>query len=98
MLSQNTTDVNSKRAFAALKEAFPQWEDVRQAPDGGGSPCRASLLGSDYQFNRVDHRQSCALNCVTCTGYQGHAEVAQHQHNMLDRLEMSMTITPQEMS
>ncbi|KAL7222908.1 hypothetical protein ACSBR1_024569 [Camellia fascicularis] len=28
VLSQNTTDVNSHRAFASLKSAFPTWEDV----------------------------------------------------------------------
>ena len=27
-------DVNSHRTFAALKEAYPTWEEVRQAPDG----------------------------------------------------------------
>lgn len=28
LLSQNTTDANSKRAFASLKAAFPTWEHV----------------------------------------------------------------------
>lgn len=28
LLSQNTTEVNSQRAFASLKAAFPKWEDV----------------------------------------------------------------------
>jgi endonuclease III len=32
MLSQNTSDVNRDRAFAALREAFPTWEAVRDAP------------------------------------------------------------------
>ena len=32
ILSQNTTDTNSRRAFAALKLAFPSWEAVRTAP------------------------------------------------------------------
>ena len=31
ILSQNTTDVNSGRAFASLKAAFPTWEAVREA-------------------------------------------------------------------
>eukprot|EP00322_Chrysochromulina_rotalis_P028461 CAMPEP_0115831412 /NCGR_PEP_ID=MMETSP0287-20121206/2127_1 /TAXON_ID=412157 /ORGANISM="Chrysochromulina rotalis, Strain UIO044" /LENGTH=317 /DNA_ID=CAMNT_0003284761 /DNA_START=8 /DNA_END=961 /DNA_ORIENTATION=- len=31
ILSQNTTDINSHRAFAKLKEAFPTWEEVRLA-------------------------------------------------------------------
>ena len=29
VLSQNTTDANSQRAFMSLKSAFPNWEDVR---------------------------------------------------------------------
>lgn len=32
VLSQNTSDVNSDRAFASLKAAFPDWSDVLQAP------------------------------------------------------------------
>lgn len=28
ILSQNTTDVNSQRAFSSFKSAFPNWEDV----------------------------------------------------------------------
>jgi endonuclease-3 len=32
ILSQNTNDNNRDRAFAALKEAFPTWELVRDAP------------------------------------------------------------------
>ncbi|KAF5196341.1 Dna glycosylase superfamily protein [Thalictrum thalictroides] len=31
ILSQNTTEVNSTRAFASLKSAFPTWEDVLAA-------------------------------------------------------------------
>ncbi|MCO5552718.1 hypothetical protein L7F22_006235 [Adiantum nelumboides] len=31
MLSQNTTDTNSRRAFASLKERFPTWEAVYEA-------------------------------------------------------------------
>jgi len=34
LLSQNTSDVNSHRAFQQLKETFPTWEEVRQAPLG----------------------------------------------------------------
>lgn len=33
ILSQNTTDVNSHRAFLALKTAFPTWASVRAAPN-----------------------------------------------------------------
>lgn len=32
ILSQSTTDTNRDRAFAALKEAFPTWEAVMNAP------------------------------------------------------------------
>ncbi len=35
ILSQNTTDTNSVRAFKSLKERFPTWEAVRTAPEGG---------------------------------------------------------------
>jgi endonuclease-3 len=31
VLSQNTSDRNSRRAFAALKAAFPRWEDAARA-------------------------------------------------------------------
>jgi endonuclease III len=32
VLSQHTSDVNSERAFAQLKERFPAWEQVADAP------------------------------------------------------------------
>jgi len=32
ILSQSTTDINRDRAFDALKERFPSWEAVRDAP------------------------------------------------------------------
>ena len=32
ILSQNTNDVNSHRAYRAMREAFPTWEDVMRAP------------------------------------------------------------------
>jgi len=32
ILSQNTSDVNSDRAYAALRQRFPDWEDVHRAP------------------------------------------------------------------
>src|ERR1700759_1311295 len=34
ILSQHTNDKNSGRAFRLLKEAFPTWEEVRDAPAG----------------------------------------------------------------
>ena len=32
VLSQHTSDINTERAFASLKRAFPDWESVRTAP------------------------------------------------------------------
>jgi endonuclease-3 len=32
VLSQNTSDVNSGRAYTALRQRFPDWEDVAAAP------------------------------------------------------------------
>ena len=32
VLSQHTSDVNTERAFAALKSAFPEWDQVMDAP------------------------------------------------------------------
>jgi len=32
LLSQNTSDVNSQRAYASLRERFPAWEDVHRVP------------------------------------------------------------------
>jgi Predicted EndoIII-related endonuclease len=34
ILSQNTSDVNSKRAFDSLRATFGSWEDVASAPVG----------------------------------------------------------------
>ncbi len=34
VLSQHTSDINSERAFAQLKDRFPSWEQVAEAPPG----------------------------------------------------------------
>ncbi|GAB2289549.1 hypothetical protein Dimus_023859 [Dionaea muscipula] len=53
VLSQNTTDVNSQRAFASLKDAFPTWEEVLAVEQkliedaircGGLAPTKASCI------------------------------------------------------
>ncbi|XP_059642151.1 putative DNA glycosylase At3g47830 [Cornus florida] len=53
ILSQNTTDANSQRAFASLKSDFPTWEDVLAAESkcienaircGGLAPTKASCI------------------------------------------------------
>ncbi|HEX8100340.1 MAG TPA: endonuclease III [Actinomycetota bacterium] len=33
VLSQNTSDLNRDRAFAAMRARFPSWEDVAEAPE-----------------------------------------------------------------
>src|SRR6478672_141832 len=35
ILSQNTSDLNCERAYARMRERFPTWEDVRDAPEAG---------------------------------------------------------------
>ncbi|KAK6249428.1 HhH-GPD domain - like 2 [Theobroma cacao] len=53
VLSQNTTELNSQKAFASLKSAFPTWEDVLAAESknlenaircGGLAPRKASCI------------------------------------------------------
>ncbi|KAI3785753.1 hypothetical protein L1987_44878 [Smallanthus sonchifolius] len=53
ILSQNTTDANSQRAFSSLKSALPTWEDVFAADSkcienaircGGLAPTKASCI------------------------------------------------------
>ncbi|KAK1433798.1 hypothetical protein QVD17_10715 [Tagetes erecta] len=53
ILSQNTTDANSQRAFSSLKSALPTWEDVLAADSkciedaircGGLAPTKASCI------------------------------------------------------
>ena len=34
ILSQNTSDTNTERSFAALRAAYPAWEDVMGAAEG----------------------------------------------------------------
>jgi endonuclease III len=34
ILSQHTSDLNSRRAFSALKDRFPQWDQVAEVPTG----------------------------------------------------------------
>ncbi|XP_051116914.1 putative DNA glycosylase At3g47830 [Andrographis paniculata] len=53
VLSQNTTELNSERAFASLKKAFPTWENVLAADSkciedvircGGLAPTKSSCI------------------------------------------------------
>jgi endonuclease III len=47
ILSQNTSDVNSERAYEALRHAYPTWEDVLHAsPDDLASVIRSGGLAA----------------------------------------------------
>jgi endonuclease III len=47
ILSQNTSDVNSERAYAALRNAYPTWEDVLRAnPDELAAVIRSGGLAA----------------------------------------------------
>ena len=53
VLSQNTSDVNSHRAFDRLKERFPKWESVRAArPSQIAGAIRSGGLG-DIKSRRI---------------------------------------------
>jgi len=53
LLSQNTSDVNSARAFAQLKAAFPGWDAVRRAPvQAIAAPIRSGGL-ADVKARRI---------------------------------------------
>ncbi|KAJ4972608.1 hypothetical protein NE237_005782 [Protea cynaroides] len=58
ILSQNTTDANSTRAFASLKRAFPTWEDVHAAE----SKCIENAIKCGGLAGR---KASCIKNLLT---------------------------------
>ncbi|CAN1777520.1 Putative DNA glycosylase At3g47830 [Linum perenne] len=59
VLSQNTTEVNSLRAFSNLKSAFPTWEDVLKAePKSVENAIRCGGL--------APRKTSCILNLLSC--------------------------------
>ncbi|CAN0900700.1 Putative DNA glycosylase At3g47830 [Linum grandiflorum] len=59
VLSQNTTEVNSLRAFSNLKSAFPCWEDVLAAePKSVENAIRCGGL--------APRKTSCILNLLSC--------------------------------
>jgi endonuclease-3 len=72
ILSQHTSDVNSLRAFEKLKEAYPEWEAVLEAPTNdiadvirsGGLP---NIKAARIQevLNRIRDTEGClALDCL----------------------------------
>ncbi|KAF8399329.1 hypothetical protein HHK36_015194 [Tetracentron sinense] len=59
LLSQNTTDLNSQRAFASLKSAFPIWEDVLAAD----SKCIENAIRCG---GLAVTKASCIKNILSC--------------------------------
>ncbi len=53
ILSQNTSDVNSGRAFRKLKEAFESWEAVRDADEEGIAEAIKSAGLSNIKARRI---------------------------------------------
>jgi endonuclease III len=53
VLSQNTSDVNSSRAFSSLKRAFPRWEEVLRAPAGSVADSIRSGGIADVKARRI---------------------------------------------
>jgi endonuclease-3 len=53
ILSQHTSDRNSERAFASLKERFPAWEDVLEAPTGAVADAIRSGGIADQKAARI---------------------------------------------
>lgn len=69
ILSQNTTDTNSVRAFKSLKAQFPAWESVRTAPEGAVEEAIRCGGLADIKTQRIkvilntllDERGECTL-------------------------------------
>jgi endonuclease-3 len=53
VLSQHTSDTNSERAFAQLKEAFPSWELIAAAPVGQVADAIRSGGIADQKARRI---------------------------------------------
>jgi len=53
VLSQHTSDLNSERAFAQLKAAFPDWEQVLDAPAGQVADAIRSGGIADQKARRI---------------------------------------------
>ena len=75
VLSQNTSDTNSGRAFARLLEAFPDWRavmhaDVRRLEEairpGGLAPTKASRIQAILARSGVAAAPSTSPSWPTC--------------------------------
>jgi endonuclease-3 len=67
VLSQHTSDVNTARAFASLKERFPSWEEVMRVParqvadairSGGLAEQKAPRIKAILE--EIEHREGAA--------------------------------------
>lgn len=54
VLSQNTTDVNRDRAFASLREHFPKWEEILEAPT---EQVMEAVRPANYSYTKAQHIQ-----------------------------------------
>ena len=54
ILSQNTTDVNRDRAFAALRGEFPSWEQVAEAPT---EQVMEAIRETNYAYTKAERIQ-----------------------------------------
>lgn len=86
ILSQNTSDVNSHRAFSQLKEAFPSWEDAAAAKTGeieeairSGGISRVKAERIKYVLEMV--RRDCGSYSLECLGDM---EAEQARNYLLD--------------
>mmetsp|Transcript_21729 Transcript_21729/g.35866 ORF Transcript_21729/g.35866 Transcript_21729/m.35866 type:complete len:341 (+) Transcript_21729:82-1104(+) len=68
ILSQNTTDVNSHRAFASLKSLFTDWEAVRRSPpapiedairSGGLAAIKTARIQAILNSLKAEHGKCC---------------------------------------
>lgn len=61
ILSQNTTDDTSARAFAGLKAGFPTWEAVLAAPEGAVEEAVRCGGLADIKVARIKVRRECRV-------------------------------------
>ncbi len=62
ILSQHTSDVNSGRAYASLREAFPTWESVIDAPSALIAESIRSGGLADQKAPRIQHALETILD------------------------------------
>ena len=62
ILSQNTSDVNTARAYASLRAAFPSWRDVMEAP--------AAAVADAIRSGGLANQKAPRIQAVLRTIYQ----------------------------